>query len=268
MKKKKDAIKNIITFEEKEIRRVWHNEQWFVVIEDVVQALINSKDVKQYIKRMRQRDSELNKGWVQLVPILMVKTKGGFQKMNCASLQGIFRIIQSIPSSKAEPFKRWLAKVGRERIEEIQNPDHAITRSAKIYRQKGYSENWINKRIKSISIRNTLTDEWKNRGVKEGVNFAILTNEIYNGIFEMTAREIRDYKKLTLPDKSRDNMGEMELILTMLGEATVAEITRARDSKNIPSLKNDAKEGGEIAGNTRKQIETKTGKKIIKKKLI
>lgn len=258
-------INKIIIFEEKEVRRVWHDEQWYFVIEDVVQALIESNDVKQYIQRIKQRDPELGKGWVQIVHTLDVNTKGGKQNMNCGNLQGIFRIIQSIPSPKAEPFKQWLAKVGQERIEEIQDPERAIIRAKRIYEQKGYNDDWIAKRMRGINIRNTLTNEWKDRGAREGFDFAILTNEIYKGTFEMTAKSIKNYKKLGLPDNPRDHMNELELILTMLGEATTTELSQTRNSKGLPLLKKDAKDGGTVAGNARKEIELKSGKKVMSK---
>ncbi len=254
--------KQIVLFEEKEVRRTWHDEQWFFVIEDVVQALIDSNDVKQYIQRIKQRDPELAKGWVQIVHTLDIGTKGGKQKMNCGSLQGIFRIIQSIPSPKAEPFKQWLARVGQERIEEIQDPERAIVRAKKIYEQKGYNDDWIAKRMRGINVRNTLTDEWQGRGAKEGFDFAILTNEIYRGAFEMDAKQIKEFKSLSNPDNPRDHMSELELILTMLGEATTTEITTTRNSKGLPELSRDAKEGGQVAGNARKEIEYKTGKSV------
>ena len=262
---KKEINKGVSIFEEKVVRRVWHNEQWFFVVEDVVQALIDSKDVKQYIQKIKQRDAELGKGWVQIVHTLEVVTKGGIQKMICADVKGIFRIIQSIPSPKAEPFKLWLAKVGQERIEEIQDPELAIVRAKGIYDKKGYSQDWIAKRMRGINVRNSLTDEWKVRGAKSSFDFAILTNEIYQGTFDMTAKEIKDYKNLDNPDNPRDHMNELELILTMLGEATTTELTQVRDSKGLPLLQKDAKEGGEVAGNTRKEIEAKTGKKVATK---
>jgi DNA-damage-inducible protein D len=257
--------KQVALFEEKEVRRVWHDEQWFFVIEDVVKVLIDSNDSKQYIQRIRQRDPELGKGWVQIVHTLDIKTKGGVQSMNCGNLQGIFRIIQSIPSPKAEPFKRWLAQVGQERIEEIQDPERAIIRAKKIYEQKGYNEDWIAKRMRGINVRNTLTDEWKGRGAKEGFDFAILTNEIYKGTFDMNAKQIKEFKSLGNPDNPRDHMSELELILTMLGEATTTEITTTRDSKGLPELSRDAKDGGQVAGNARKEIEEKTGKRVVGK---
>lgn len=212
---------------------------------------------------MRRRDEELLKGWGQIATPLSIETKGGIKKLNCANLTGIFRIIQSIPSPKAEPFKLWLAKVGQERIEEIQDPERAILRAKQIYEQKGYTEGWIAKRMRGINVRNTLTDEWKNREAKEGLEFAILTNEIYKGTFQMTAQEIKDYKKVSKQDNARDHMNELELILTMLGEATTTEISRTRNSKGFPSLKKDAKDGGQVSGNARKEIESKTGKRVV-----
>ncbi len=266
---KKGEKKNttIELFEEKEVRRTWYEDQWYFVVEDIVKVLTVSTDIKQYIQKMKQRDSELSQGWVQIVHILDIRTKGGVQPMICANLQGIFRIIQSITSPKAEPFKLWLAKVGQERIEEIQDPERAILRAKKIYEGKGYNDDWISKRMRGINIRNTMTDEWISRGAKEGFEFAMLTNEIYKGTFDMNAKDIKDYKKLTKPDNLRDYMNELELILTMLGEATTTEFSQVRNSKGLPDLKNDAKDGGQIAGNTRKDIELKTGKKILTPKL-
>ena len=262
MKKK---IKDVAIFEEKEVRRTWHDDQWYFSIVDVVSALTDSIQPDGYIKDMRRRDPELSKGWGQIATPLPIKTKGGIQNLNCSNLQGIFRIIQSIPSPKAEPFKIWLAKVGQERIEEIQDPERAIIRAKKIYEQKGYNDDWIAKRMRGINIRNTLTDEWKDRGAKEGIDFAILTNEIYKGTFEMTAKQIKKYKNLDNPDNPRDHMDELELILTMLGEATTTKLSQIRDSKGLPLLKRDAKDGGQVAGNTRKEIEIKSGKKVMMK---
>ena len=263
--KNKDIKNKIAIFEEKEVKRTWYNEQWYFVINDVVNVLTQTTNVSDYIKKMRLRDRELGKGWGQIVTPLPMQTKGGLQNLNCANLQGIFRIIQSIPSPKAEPFKLWLAKVGQERIEEIQDPERAIVRAKKIYEQKGYNDDWIAKRMRGINVRNTLTDEWKGRGAKEGFDFAILTNEIYKGAFDMTAKGIKNYKKLGNPDNPRDHMNELELILIMLGEATTTELSQTRDSKGLPLLKKDAKDGGRVAGNARKEIEMKTGRKVTMK---
>lgn len=264
MKKEIENIKNIAVFEEREVRRTWHDEQWYFSVSDVVQILTDSKDIKQYIKKMRARDNELSVNWGTLCTLLKISSKDGKKREETvANLQGIFRIIQSIPSPKAEPFKLWLAKVGQERIEEIQDPERAMVRAKNLYDQKGYSEDWIAKRMRGINVRNTLTDEWKGRGAREGLEFAILTNEIYQGAFEMSAQGIKEHKRLNKPDNPRDHMNELELILTMLGEATTTEFARNRDSKGFSSLQKDAKDGGKISGNARKEIETKTGKRVV-----
>jgi len=256
----------IIFFEQKEVRRIWHNEQWYFSISDIVKVLTDSSDVKQYIKKMRMRDNELSINWGTFCTHVEIISKDGKNHLeNMANLMGIFRIIQSIPSPKAEPFKQWLAKVGQERIEEIQDPERAILRVKKIYEQKGYNDDWIAKRMRGINIRNTLTDEWKNRGAKEGIDFVILTNEIYQGTFDMNAKEIKDYKNLNNPDNLRDHMGELEIILTMLGEATTTKISQKKNSRGIKKLKIDAKKGGKIAGSARKKIEKETGAKVMTK---
>jgi DNA-damage-inducible protein D len=255
---------NIALFKGKQIRRVIHNNEWWFVINDVVEVLTESVQPEGYIKDMRRRDEELSKGWGQIATPLKVKTAGGEQTMNCANTEGVFRLIQSIPSPKAEPFKRWLAKVGYERIQEIEDPELAAQRARAIYRAKGYPEDWIEKRMRGIEVRETLTNEWKNRGAKEKIEFAILTNEILKGAFDMTAE---DYKKLKglKRENLRDHMDDIELILTMLGEATTTKFHRDRDSKGVPLLKRDAKDGGDVAGRTRKDIEQKSGKPLILK---
>lgn len=267
MKKKKQKIDIHPTiFEQKEVRRVWHNEQWYFSISDVVQILTDSSDVRQYIKKMRTRDMELFINWGTIcTPLQIISKDGKLREENMAQIQGIFRIIQSIPSPKAEPFKLWLARVGQERIEEIQDPERAIVRAKKIYEQKGYNDDWIAKRMRGINVRNTLTDEWQERGAKEGFDFAILTNEIYKGAFEMNAKQIKEFKSLSNPDNPRDHMSELELILTMLGEATTTEITTTRNSQGLGKLRGDAKEGGAVAGRTRQDIEQRTGKKVVTK---
>ena len=191
---------NIKLFESKKIRSVWNEEEqkWYFVVEDVVAALTDSNDPKQYVKRMKQRDPELAKGWVQFVPTLSVETSGGKQKMSCANVQGLLRIIQSIPSPKAEPFKLWLAKVGQERLEEIENPELASQRIRQIYKAKGYSDEWIEKRIRGIAVRDELTEEWKKRGVKEKIEFAILTSEISKATFGLTPSEYKNASPLHL----------------------------------------------------------------------
>jgi DNA-damage-inducible protein D len=256
----------IVIFDDQQVRRVWHENQWYFSVIDIVQILTDSQDVRQYIKKIRQRDPELSLNWGTICTHLDVISKDGKKREeNMAQIKGIFRIIQSIPSPKAEPFKLWLAKVGQERIEEIQDPELAIVRAKRIYEQKGYSDDWIAKRMRGINVRNTLTDEWKDRGAQEGFDFAILTNEIYKGTFEMDAYGIKEYKNLGKQDNLRDHMGELELILTMLGEATTTKLSQTRNSQGLSMLGKDAKDGGSVAGNARKEIEEKSGEKVMKK---
>lgn len=261
---KEQALTQIALFKGKEIRKTIHNDAWWFVVEDVVLALIDSNDPKQYVQRMKSRDLELAKGWVQIVHTLLIETAGGKQRMNCANTEGIFRIIQSISSPKAEPFKRWLARVGYERIQEIEDPELATKRTVAIYKAKGYPEVWIDKRMRGIAVRQTLTDEWKNRGAREKIDYAILTNDIIKGAFDLS---VEDYKKLKDLKRQnlRDHMQDMELILAMLGEATTTKFTKDRDSRGVSKLRRDAKDGGAVAGRTRRDIEQRSGKKIISK---
>jgi len=254
----------IAIFQKKEIRKVIHNNEWWFSVEDVVLALINSTDPKQYIQRMKQRDNELNKGWVQIVLTLEMKTTGGKQRMNCANTEGIFRIIQSIPSPKAEPFKRWLARVGYERVREIEDPELATKRTRMLYKIKGYSDSWIGKRMRGIAVRDTLTDEWQKRGVKEQKEYAILTAEISRATFGMTPNEYKKFKKLKR-ENLRDHMNDLELIFTMLGEASTTEIARNKDAQGFNKNKIVAKKGGRVAGKARKDLEKKSGKKVSNK---
>jgi len=259
-------LRHITLFEQKEVRRKWHNDQWYFSISDVVQILTDSKDTKQYIKKMRIRDPELSVNWGTIcTPVRFVSKDGKLRQEISAGLDGIFRIIQSIPSPKAEPFKQWLARVGKERIDEIQDPELAVNRAKAIYEQKGYPADWVSKRMRGIAVRNTLTDEWKKRDVK-GAEYAILTNEIYEAAFAMTADEYKRYKSLHPQHNLRDHMDDIELILTMLGEATTTKLTADRDSREFPKLKRDARDGGSVAGRTRLDIEKQTGKKVIRPK--
>ncbi len=254
----------IALFRKKEIRRTLHNGEWFFVVQDVVAVLTDSADPKQYVKRMRMRDPELNEGWVQLVPTLSVETDGGLQKMSCANTEGLFRIIQSIPSSKAEPFKRWLAKVGYDRVQEIENPELAVKRMRSIYQLKGYSDEWIEKRIQSIDIRKKLTDEWQARGISEEKDYAILTSEISVAAFGITPEEYKKHKALDKSaDNLRDHMTDLELIFTMLGEASTAEIASNRDVHGLDPNKNAAREGGAVAGHARQELEKRSGRKVV-----
>ncbi|MCK5741949.1 MAG: Bro-N domain-containing protein [Chlorobi bacterium] len=259
--------KKIAIFQKKEIRKIIHNDEWYFVINDVIQALTDSKDPAQYYKRMKTRDQELKilteKGGVQFVPPLMldVGSDGGKQKMYCWNTEGIFRLIQSVPSPKAEPFKRWLAKVGYERVLEIEDPELAMKRTRALYQVKGYSPDWIEKRMRGIAVRDELTDEWKNRGAKEQKEYAILTAEISKATFGMTPSEYKEHKHLKR-ENLRDHMTDLELIFTMLGERATTEITQTQDTQGYDDLKNDAKEGGKIAGDAKVALEKKTGRKV------
>jgi DNA-damage-inducible protein D len=252
----------IALFQRKEVRRTIHNQEWWFVVEDVVLALIESRDPKQYIQRMKQRDTELSKGWVQIVHTLSILTDGGPQPMLCANTEGLFRIIQSIPSPKAEPFKRWLAKVGYERIQEIEDPELATKRIRALYKAKGYSDDWIEKRMRSIAIRDELTDEWKKRGVREQREYAILTAEISKATFGLTPSQYAEYKRLKR-ENLRDHMTDLELIFSMLGEASTTEIARTRDAQGFPQNKQTAREGGAVAGHARRDLESKSGRKVV-----
>jgi DNA-damage-inducible protein D len=256
------AETRIAVFKGKEIRKTLHGNEWWFVIEDVVEVLTDSKQPKGYIKDMRRRDPELSKGWGQIATPLAVQTEGGPQKLNCANTEGVFRIIQSIPSPKAEPFKRWLAKVGYERIQEIEDPEIATKRTKAIYRAKGYTDAWIEKRMRGIAVRAELTDEWKNRGIRHDIEYSILTAEISKATFGVTPSE---YKKLKGLDREnlRDHMTDLELIFSMLGEAATTEITRNRDSRGFIQAKDSAHRGGKIAGDARKKLEVESGRKVV-----
>jgi hypothetical protein len=252
----------IAVFKGKQVRKTLHNNEWWFSVEDVVAALTDSNDPKQYINRMRQRDSQLAEGWVQFVHTLLMDTQGGPQKTNCANTEGIFRIIQSIPSPKAEPFKRWLAKVGYERVQEIEDPELATKRTRALYKAKGYSDDWIEKRMRGIAIREELTEEWKNRGVLNDPEYAILTAEISKAAFGLTPSQYKKLKGLKR-ENLRDHMNDLELIFSMLGEAATTEITRVGDVQGFTENKEAAVKGGEVAGKARKDLEAKTGKRVV-----
>jgi prophage antirepressor-like protein len=253
-------------FKGRKIRKTIHNNEWWFVVEDVVLALIDSTDPKQYIQRMKQRDPELAKGWVQIVHTLLVDTAGGLQRMICANTEGIFRIIQSIPSPKAEPFKRWLAKVGYERVQEIENPELAQERMKQLYEQKGYPKDWIDKRLRGIAIRQNLTDEWKDRGIETESDYAILTAEISKAAFGITPSEYKELKGLTRKnDNLRDHMTDLELIFTMLGEKVTTEISHKEKPDTFKKSKKVARRGGSVAGIARKETEKELGRSIVSK---
>ncbi len=255
----------IALFKGKEIRKTIHNNEWWFSVSDVVEALTDSRDARQYIKRIRSRDSELNSYWGTIcTPLEMTSKDGKKRPINSANTEGMFRIIQSIPSPKAEPFKRWLAKVGYERIQEIEDPELATQRTRALYKAKGYSDAWIEKRMRGIAIREELTDEWKDRGVAEQKDYAILTAEISKAAFGVTPSEYKRLKGLERQNL-RDHMNDLELIFSMLGEAATTEITRNRDAQGFDENKQAAVEGGSVAGNARKELETKSGKKVVSK---
>jgi DNA-damage-inducible protein D len=257
-------MSNIKLFESKQIRTVWNeaDEKWYFVVADVIQVLTDTPNPSDYIKKMRKRDEELSKGWGQFVTPLSVDTIGGKQKLNCASAKGLLRIIQSIPSPKAEPFKLWLAQVGSDRLDEIENPELATQRTRELYKLKGYPDDWIEKRMRSIAIREELTDEWKNRGVKEQIEYSILTAEISRATFGLTPSEYKKVKGLK-SQNLRDHMSDLELIFSMLGEASTTEIVKTQNPIGFIQNKKAAKQGGAVAGNARRELESRTGKKVV-----
>jgi len=252
----------IAVFKGKQIRKTIHNNEWWFCVSDVVEVLTDTPNSTDYIKKMRKRDGELAQGWGQIVTPLAIQTEGGLQKVNCANTEGTFRIIQSIPSPKAEPFKRWLAKVGYERVQEIEDPELGTKRTRALYKAKGYSDAWIEKRMRGIAIREELTDEWKKRGVKEDAEYSILTAEISKATFGLTPSEYKKLKGLKR-ENLRDHMNDLEQIFSMLGEAATTEIARNRDAQGFVPNKVAARDGGTIAGNARRQLEHKSGKRVV-----
>ena len=259
---------NIQLFENRKIRTAWdnENEEWYFSISDVVEILTDSKDVKQYIKKMRSRDPELNLKWGTIcTPVEMIANDGKKRKIQAADTKGILRIIQSIPSPKAEPFKQWLAQVGAERIEETIDPELTIDRALETYLKKGYTREWINQRLQAIQVRKELTDEWDNRGVKKGVEYAILTDEITKAWSGMTTRKYKNLKGLT-KENLRDNMSTLELVLNMLAEATTTEFSKELKPATFVESREIARRGGKVAGDARKNIEATTNKSVTTSK--
>ena len=253
-------------FEEKKVRSVWNEEekQWYFVVVDVIEILTDSKNPTDYIKKMRKRDPVLSEGWGQLVTPLGVQTAGGTQRINCANVKSLLRIIQSIPSPKAEPFKQWLAQVGYERMQEIENPELAQKRMKELYEKKGYPKDWIDKRLRGIAIRQNLTDEWKERGITKEKDYAILTAEISKATFGMTPSEYKEHKRLTEKNQNlRDHMTDLELIFTMLGERVTTEISQQEKPDTFSENKKVAKRGGNVAGVARKETEKELGHSVI-----
>ena len=260
----------LVVFQSKDIRRKWHEEEWFYSVVDVCGALTNSNNPRDYWYRIKKRVSDEEKAELSTIcrQLKLSASDGKKYNTDCANSEGIFRIIQSIPSPKAEPFKRWLAKVGKERLDEIENPELAQARMKEIYEQKGYPKDWIDKRLRGIAIRQNLTDEWKERGIKDDLDYAILTAEISKATFGMTPGEYKKFKNLPVKSKAnlRDNMDDLELIFTMLGERMTTEISKEEEPDTFDENKNVAKRGGNVAGNARKNAEKELGRSVISKK--
>jgi hypothetical protein len=260
-------MSNIKLFESKQIRATWDEKEqkWFFSVQDVIEVLTDTVDAKDYIKKMKKRDPQLRSNWGTICPLVEMKAADGKQrKVQASDTKGLLRIIQSIPSPKAEPFKLWLAQVGSDRLDEIENPELATQRTRELYKLKGYPEDWIEKRMRSIAIREQLTDEWKQRGIKEKIEYAILTSEISKATFGLTPSEYKQLKGLK-SQNLRDHMTDLELIFSMLGEASTKEIVVTTNPEGFEENKKAAKDGGKIAGDARKQLEKKTGKKVTTK---
>lgn len=260
-----DENNSIQLFEDKKIRTAWdeEKEEWYFSVQDVVAVLSESTDPKQYIKKMRTRDPQLSANWGTIcTPVQMLAADGKQRKVQAANTEGILRIIQSIPSPKAEPFKRWLAQVGRERIEETIDPEQAIDRALETYQKKGYDADWIHQRILSIRVRNELTAEWQARGVEQGREYAILTDEITKAWSGMTTRQYKNLKGLK-KENLRDNMSTLEIVLNMLAETTTTELSKAHQPEGFEESRIVARRGGKVAGDARRAIEADTGRPAV-----
>lgn len=260
-----DENNSIQLFEDRKIRTAWdeEKEEWYFSVQDVVAVLSESTDPKQYIKKMRARDPQLSANWGTIcTPVQMLAADGKQRKVQAANTEGILRIIQSIPSPKAEPFKRWLAQVGRERIEETIDPEQAIDRALETYQKKGYSEDWIHQRILSIRVRNELTAEWQARGVEQGREYAILTDEITKAWSGMTTRQYKNLKGLK-KENLRDNMSTLEIVLNMLAETTTTELSKTHRPEGFEESRIVARRGGKVAGDARRAIEADTGRPAV-----
>ena len=259
----------IILFEEKQVRRAWNSDEqkWYFAVVDVIAILTESVDPGAYWRKLKERLKKEGNQTVTNCHALKMTAADGRQRLtDVADTEQLLRLIQSVPSPKAEPFKLWLARVGYERLEEIENPELAARRMRQIYEQKGYSEEWIEKRLRGIAVRDELTDEWKKRGVKEQKEFAILTAEISKATFGMTPSEYKDFKSLSNSKENlRDHMTDLELIFTMLGEASTTEIAKKKDARGFPANKKAARAGGTVAGNARRELEAASGKKVATK---
>lgn len=260
-----DENNSIQLFEDRKIRTAWdeEKEEWYFSVQDVVAILSESTDPKQYIKKMRARDPQLSANWGTIcTPVQMLAADGKQRKVQAANTEGILRIIQSIPSPKAEPFKRWLAQVGRERIEETIDPEQAIDRALETYQKKGYDADWIHQRILSIRVRNELTAEWQARGVEQGREYAILTDEITKAWSGMTTRQYKKLKGLK-KENLRDNMSTLEIVLNMLAETTTTELSKAHQPEGFEESRIVARRGGKVAGDARRAIEADTGRPAV-----
>ena len=260
-----DENNSIQLFEDRKIRTAWdeEKEEWYFSVQDVVAVLSGSTDPKQYIKKMRTRDPQLSANWGTIcTPVQMLAADGKQRKVQAANTEGILRIIQSIPSPKAEPFKRWLAQVGRERIEETIDPEQAIDRALETYQKKGYDADWIHQRILSIRVRNELTAEWQARGVEQGREYAILTDEITKAWSGMTTRQYKNLKGLK-KENLRDNMSTLEIVLNMLAETTTTELSKAHQPEGFEESRIVARRGGKVAGDARRAIEADTGRPAV-----
>lgn len=260
-------MNSIKLFQSAKIRSVWNEEeqQWYFSVVDIVGALTDSVNPTDYLKKIRKRDSELGTYIGTNCPQVAMPTQSGKNRRTlAATAKSALRIIQSIPSPKAEPFKQWLAQVGSERIEEIENPELAQTRMRELYRAKGYSDEWIARRERGIAVRDTLTDEWKKRGIKEGKEYAILTAEISKATFGITPSQHKKIKSLDRPSENlRDHMTDLELLFTALGEASTTEIAKTHDVYGMTQNVSAAQAGGKIAGDARAALEAKTGRNVI-----
>jgi prophage antirepressor-like protein len=254
----------VAIFEGKHIRKIIHLDEWWFAVIDIIELLTGSDRPRKYWSDLKKK--LLSEGYIEVSEkigqLKMMAPDGKKRLTDCANTETMFRIVQSIPSPKVEPLKRWLAKVGKERLDEIENPELSMERMQALYEKKGYPKEWIDKRMRGIAVRQDLTDEWKNRGATTSLEYAILTNEIMQGAFDLKVDEYKLVKGLDR-ENLRDHMTDIELILTMLGEATTTKLHRDRDTKGFEPLKKDAKDGGAVAGRTRKDIEKQAGKPVV-----
>jgi hypothetical protein len=255
---------NVAIFKGKEIRKIIYQNEWWFSVLDVIEALTDSPTPKTYWAKMKERDKEMSQPFPFWEQLKLMSSDGKYYETDCANVEGLFRIIQSIPSPKAEPFKRWLARVGYERVKEIEDPELATKRTRMLYKLKGYPDDWIEKRMRGIAIREELTDEWQKRGAELEKDYEILTAEISKATFGLTPNQYKKHKNLKR-ENLRDHMNDFELIFSMLGERATTEIHRTENSRGVPKLKADASRGGKIAGNARKELEKELEHSVVSK---